>query len=336
MSMYFSPAKALSYNALFNFVIGERGVGKTTGVLKFFVNDFLKNGHQFVYIRRYVDDLSEADRSLFDNLKAMQCFPEDTVFEVKKKKAGSEYYINGELAGFGIPLTQAIKYKSRPFPNVYNIVYDEFLLIRGTQRYIPNEVTVFLELYETIARLRDNVRVFFLGNAGSATNPYFRYFKLSLPYGSEAKLFKNGTILVYYSRNEAYRAAKKATRFGQIIDGSAYGDYAIDNKFFGENAAFIRKKTGKCSDWFNITIDGTTLGVWSNYEEKAMYISSDITKEETFVLTKVDHSEDTTLISNSDIHIRTIMEYYRNGHLFFDNQQIKEKVVGLILPYFRY
>ena len=63
---------------------------------------------------------------------------------------------------------------------------------------------------------------------------------------------------------------------------------------------------------------------------------NDITKEETFVLTKVDHSEDTTLISNSDIHIRTIMEYYRNGHLFFDNQQIKEKVVGLILPYFRY
>ena len=89
--MFFSPAKALSYNALFNFVIGERGVGKTTGVLKFFVNDFLKNGHQFVYIRRYVDDLSEADRSLFDNLKAMQCFPEDTVFEVKKKKVVNKY-----------------------------------------------------------------------------------------------------------------------------------------------------------------------------------------------------------------------------------------------------
>ena len=333
--MFFSLVKVLSYNALFNFIIGERGIGKTTGVLKFFIKDFLKNGRQFVYIRRYADDLKEANRSFFDNIIAQNFFP-DTDFKVKPTKAGAEYYINGQLAGFGIPLTQSIKYKSKPFPDVHNICFDEFLLIKGTQRYITNEVTVFLELYETIARLRDDVRVFFLGNAGSSTNPYFRYFHLTLPYGSEAKLFKEGTILVYYSRNDAYRAAKKATRFGKIVTGTKYGEYAIDNKFFGENAAFVHKKTGKCVDWFNITIDGTTYGVWSNSEEKAMYISSDITNENTFVLMKADHDEDKTLINNRDIHIATIQEYYRNGRLFFDNEQIKSRVLDLIMPYFKY
>ena len=51
--MYYDFSKLVSYNALLSFVIGERGVGKTFGAKKFVINDFLKNGNQFVYLRRY-------------------------------------------------------------------------------------------------------------------------------------------------------------------------------------------------------------------------------------------------------------------------------------------
>ena len=51
--MFYDYNKVLSYNAMFNFIIGERGVGKTFGAKKFCINRFLKYGEQFVYIRRY-------------------------------------------------------------------------------------------------------------------------------------------------------------------------------------------------------------------------------------------------------------------------------------------
>ena len=48
--MFYDYSKLLSYNALLNFVIGERGVGKSFGAKKFVITDYLKNGNEFVYI----------------------------------------------------------------------------------------------------------------------------------------------------------------------------------------------------------------------------------------------------------------------------------------------
>ena len=84
--------------------------------------------------------------------------------------------------------------------------------------YLHNEVEVFLNLIETIARMR-NVRVFLLGNAGNIiTNPYFLYFDLNIPYNTDIKTFKDGLILVQYMKNEEYRKTKSMTRFGKLVE----------------------------------------------------------------------------------------------------------------------
>lgn len=57
--MYYNYNKILSYNAFINFLIGERGVGKTYGASKMVVNKFIKKNEQFAYIRRYKSDLKE-------------------------------------------------------------------------------------------------------------------------------------------------------------------------------------------------------------------------------------------------------------------------------------
>ena len=44
--MFYDFNKLLSYNALLNFVIGERGVGKSFGAKKFVISDYL-NGNEF-------------------------------------------------------------------------------------------------------------------------------------------------------------------------------------------------------------------------------------------------------------------------------------------------
>ena len=43
--MYYSYNRILSYNAFLNFLIGERGVGKTYGAIKFVTKEFLKKGY---------------------------------------------------------------------------------------------------------------------------------------------------------------------------------------------------------------------------------------------------------------------------------------------------
>ena len=76
--MYFNLHKTLSYNALFNFIIAERGVGKTVNTLAFFIRDFLNNGNQFVNIRRTKTELDDVNRDnwFFADIIELNLFPE--------------------------------------------------------------------------------------------------------------------------------------------------------------------------------------------------------------------------------------------------------------------
>ena len=66
--MYWDIKRALSYNCLFNFIIGARGVGKTYGCKEFVIKRFLREGEQFVYVRRYKDELKKMKR-FFDDIE---------------------------------------------------------------------------------------------------------------------------------------------------------------------------------------------------------------------------------------------------------------------------
>ena len=56
----------LTYNCTFNFVIGDRGGGKSFGTLYFVINRFKKAGEQFIYLRRTERELDDAKPTLFD------------------------------------------------------------------------------------------------------------------------------------------------------------------------------------------------------------------------------------------------------------------------------
>ena len=65
--------------------------------------------------------------------------------------------------------------------------------------------------------MRD-IKVFMLSNpANLYSNPYFLFFKLSLPFNNDIKLFKDGLILLQYMKNEEYREEKRKTKFGRLV-----------------------------------------------------------------------------------------------------------------------
>ena len=81
--MYWSPSKILSYNFYLAMVEGGRGIGKTTNMLGYVLNDYCNNGARFVYIRRYKPELKKAVPTFFEALKSNNEF-ERSYFIVKR------------------------------------------------------------------------------------------------------------------------------------------------------------------------------------------------------------------------------------------------------------
>lgn len=334
--MFYEFNDMLSYNALLNFIIGERGVGKTYGSKKFAVNRFKKYGEEFVYLRRYKTELKEAvgtkDKPKFFN-QIKDEFPNDDL-----TNDSNTFFCNKKICGYALPLSTANILKSSSYDKVKTIIFDEFIIDKGAYRYLSNEVEQLLDIIETVSRLRD-VRVIFLGNAISSTNPYFLYFDLSLPYQKTFKTFKGGLILVNYIRNLKYREVKKKTRFGQLIEGTPYGKYAIDNEFLRDSKTFIRKKTDTCKFYFKIMLDDKIYGIWTNPKSKLMYISDDYDSKCPIILslTPDDHTEDTILLrSRESVYYQALIKSFRLSMLRFENQRIKNIFMPIISKHLTY
>ena len=80
-----------------------------------------------------------------------------------------------------------------------------------------------------------------------------------MPYNNDIKLFKNNLILLQYMKNEEYRQEKKKTKFGQLIAGTTFEDYAINNKNLNDNKFFIDKKQGTAKFSFAFTYNRSNL-----------------------------------------------------------------------------
>ena len=340
-SIFYSPEKILSYNALLNLIIGNRGCGKTYGFKTFVVKRFLNKGKQFAYIRRYDTDLEASvgtsqDNKFFEQIKNE--FP-NSKFKITKNKKVRKLYIDDKICGYALPLSAADSLKSSSYENVDVLIYDEFMLKEGTtQHYLKNEPEVILDLIETIGRLRD-IRIFCLANAISSTCPLMSYFNVTLPYNSDIKTFKEGTIAVEYVQNEKYIEAKKSSRFGKLIDGTRYGKYAIDNEFLLDSKSFIKKKDSNAKYYFMLIINGKNYGVWRDFKNQIIYISNDYDPNGLvkFALHDDDHNESTVLAKiRSNFWFKQIIDYYRVGKLCFESQSVKNLVMQELNRYLIY
>lgn len=329
-NIYYNFDKLFSYNFLMAFVIGERGCGKTFGSKQAVLKKFLKTGEQFIYLRRYKTELDTALSTFWNDLVDNGYFTEYNL-KVKKTKMLTTFTCNDRVCGYAVPLSTANILKSTAFPKVKTIIFDEFILdgASGTYRYLKNEVTMMLDVIETVGRLRD-IQVLFLGNALSITNPYFAYFNLDLPYNGEFRTFKDGLIVVNYIKNLKYREVKKQSKFGKLIDGTDYGKYAIDNEMLRDNSHFLEKKPADSIFWGVLILNGESVGIWMS-RNGYLYLSSkyDPNTVHKFACDYNDHTEQTIFTNaRENYYLKLCVKAYKQGLLKFENQKIK----GLIIP----
>lgn len=331
-NIYWDISRLLTFNAMINIIIGERGVGKSYSTKKYAVKKAINKGRKFIYMRRYETELDlmlskQDEEAFFKDISKDPDF-QGIEFEIINKVA----YANGKEIGYFMALSRQAHYKSIPYPEVDTIIFDEVFI--QSNRYLKNEVIQLLELIETVGRLR-NIKIFMLSNMISLVNPYFMYFKLSLPYQKDVKLFQEGTIAVCYIKNEAYREVKRQSQFGKLIKGTAYEEYAIDNKSLNDNNSFIKKKQRGSFHFFNIIINQSMYGVWKDTKNGCLVVSKDF-KNECPILLSFDfnsHTEKTTLARTRSPYFKGLINAYSRGMLYFENIAIKENVLNLLSKY---
>jgi hypothetical protein len=326
-SIYYDVNTVLSHNCLLNYIVGERGVGKSFGFKKYTIDKYLKNGKQWIYLRRYDTEFKEIP-TYFDDIKIY--YPNDE-FEVKS----DTFYINGEIAGYAIPLSKSMIKKSNPYPLVDTIIFDEFLIDNKTHyRYLHDEVLRLLSFMETVFRLRNNVRLIALSNAISWTNPHFVFWRLDKPNNKNG-IYKKDDVLLQIIHNEKYRQAKKATRLGKLVMRSGYGEFMIENDFLKDSNDFILKSPKESGRYLFTLIQGkNTFGVYLMNNQGFMYVSSkyDPSYKITYTTMFDDHKPNTMLLKGGGkpTLFTLLINYFKNGCVYFDNLTTKNLVMESI------
>lgn len=283
---FYNPTKLLSYNKVLNFSIGSRSIGKSTGFALYLLREFIENGRQFIYCRRTMDETQLTAPTYFDNavdiLKSHGYNIESCVYQ------GGQYMVDGALAGYAIPLSLQQKYKSSNYSDVWYILYDEFMIMPGSQsRYIGGstnasaEVEAMTSLFQTVDRgvgraFRNETKIIFVGNAGTFFNPFFINYGIDRYLRPDTKYLapKNDMYVVELtSETEATKEIMSSNGFK--ISTERTKSYAYGNQFADlKGDQFIDKNPiGIHTPLCNLIYEGNTYGVFAYFDSGYIYIT---------------------------------------------------------------
>jgi hypothetical protein len=325
---FYNYNKLYSFNAWYNFVLGSRGTGKTYGAKLRGIKAAINKGEEFIYMRRYKDELAKSRDTFFSDIKHE--FP-DYDFRI------NGHY--GEMAPvstrdekrrpwttivYFIPLSTAAHMKSVAYPKVTLIIFDEFIVAKGPTRYMPNEPIAFNEFYNTVDRYMTKTKVLFLANAVSIMNPYFIEWGIEVKPNQEWLRLHNGFICVHFHDSKEFQSAVLSTPFGEFIAKTDYANYAVNNQFADNNLELIEKKTADAEYYFTIETGRGTFSVWINWKEDLWYMQKKRPgNERIFTLVPENMSDDKTLLVYSDPLLSRLRTKFRKGMLLFDSPTVR-------------
>lgn len=337
MGKYPDITQALSYNALINCFVGNRGGGKTYMTMKHCIDSFIKSKFtdQWVYVRRtdkvIRDKFNRKKGDLFADMAPL--YPEFELSCDGNAMLLDDGYTT-HVMGYGTALSMGDDFKSSPYPGVRNIFLEEFIITNTrTHQYLPREIELFYDLYETVARPgseHKRVQVFMCANAVTITNPYFDEWRLEMPEPGKIRRFgPDGNVIVWNVVMPDFVVAKKESEFGRLIDGSRYADYAIENKWLLDTSTFLGKKPQWSRLRLNLVYDGVYYGVWEDTKNWLYYCSTDHNRDcpDTYPVTTDDHMPNTMLakVARKLPCLKLFMESYECGAVRFESVRVKNK-----------
>lgn len=307
-----------------NFVNGARGCGKTFAYKEDAVKQFLDDGSQFVYMRRYDEELSDSKaRELFFPNALKEKYPDHELIY----KQGF-YQIDGKIAGFPFALnTMARIGKSTEYDNVTSVCFDEYIPLDN--RFLPDEPKLLNESLTTIGRYR-GPQFWLIANNLKWNNPYFIRYKISHPDpGKETRLGRTWSFTLPDATH--YKKFMETTPIGAFFKecDPDYFEYAYGNALLDDSEDFIKKQPGKAKYRFTLQINGEKFGVW---DDNMYYYISPATDPTTFFILELntgDLKKNRLNVRKGGIYDRFLTEFIQDN-VYYSNMDIKSKVLDIM------
>jgi len=352
---YYDWQKTLSYDADVTMVVGARGIGKTYGIRKQCIRDFLKDGSRFVEVVRFKNELADVAEGYFDRVgKEFSGYvfrtdaragyiavkPSETKDEKKKPKP------QWRKICYFLSMTEAQKKKKKTYDNVRRIIFDEAVLEKTDRyhTYLNSEPTTLAKLVDTVSRERPDVksirpRVYLLGNACDLSNPYFAYYKVGTDLKFGYRWYSDKTFLLHYADAGDYATDKlEKTVAGRMLRGSIEGRINAENKFVGVSAEFVRRKPSRAKFSFGIACNGKRYGIWLDMQGGYYYVSDRLPRNANsptfdrpiYALTMEDNRINYIAAKKADRVLQYFSEMYYMGYIRYETLQVKSDFIEVL------
>ena len=226
------------YNKTFNFIQSARSTGKTTDLFRKAYKFFNKYNKPTIVLRRnivditeqYVDDLAKVINKLLEN-KIQFFYKSSNLYN----GIVDIYLSASDLKNKTNPFLRIIALskkmntlKGGVLDNVALLIYDEYIIdIYNGEKYLPNEVLKFKEIYNTYQRESSGLRCYFLGNIYSVFNPFHEW--KNIPYNKIVDgIILQGDDWIYNKYKLHPKLKEELLKNPLYKDDKAYRDYALE------------------------------------------------------------------------------------------------------------
>lgn len=320
-------SKILSYNKLFNLVVGARDIGKSYQAKDMAISLWIRGRKTTKWVMRYRTELEKALNendflhNLYDKRKGWQLRYDIDGCYIRYNPDGEDDE-NGpkweKFMSFQSMSERALK--GAEDPDCELVVFDEFIPLPGTP-YIKEEVTRFLEYYYTVCRERP-VRCLMLSNNVTVVSPYFSYFNVKLP--PKGEFYVGEEIIIENCRNDAFAEMMHATRFGKLIAGTKYAKYAIDNDSMVDLDTFLIDRPHDARCFIRIKTYMGDLYMWLCKPSSVLISLRGDPKAPCWAMDEKSHDENSVRADFAgSLGRKFLRSHYARGTLFFDSKEAK-------------
>lgn len=273
---YYNLKQIKKVGANINIIIGQRSNGKSYAVKEEMLLDFIRNGKEFVYLRREIIQAKQNRvAEQFDDIGLSKMIAKETKNEfnaittyqgkIYLTKYDVEMGLHGKakdgiVCGYYTSVDCADDIKgSQQYGKVTNILLDEFITTSGSYRV--NEIKEFNSIISTVARNRDNIKIYLLANTISRVCPYFDEYGIT----PMLKSIKEGTIEKIIQTNAsgdkriiAFEYCKSITK-NKLFSGSSTESMINNGAWETDLYLKLEKNFRDYENLYSILVDGETF-----------------------------------------------------------------------------
>ena len=219
MSSWYNEDKLNKYapDAIINFIIGQRRIGKTFYYQRKALERFEKDGSQTLWLRNRKTEFDSPFTE--DFLNGMNSIGVDTDDYIAKPLG---LYKDGELAIKFQSLSTYSNIRGNAYPDINMIVFDEFC--PEDRRYTKNCHTALMSITKTILSGKEDAKVYCLSNYISVANPYFVGYNIYPHDKYDVTNFKDKGVAIEVCRG--YKCAIESDNpWNKVYNAGGYQAY---------------------------------------------------------------------------------------------------------------